>query len=85
MVNENAGRRVHVSAERDPGVLLRVLERFSNLNLIPQQFNAAYDANDQILIEIEVGPMSSDMLALIVAKIGQLPAVLDAVLKIDDC
>jgi (p)ppGpp synthase/HD superfamily hydrolase len=78
LINENAGRRVHVTADRDPGVLLRVLERFSNLNLIPQQFNATCDANDQILIEIDVGPMSSDVLALIVAKIRQLPAVLDA-------
>jgi hypothetical protein len=83
VVNESAEPRLHVTAERDPGVLLRVLERFANLNLIPLRFSAVCDAQDQILIEIHPSFMSDDMLSLIVAKIGALPAVLDVILEKD--
>jgi (p)ppGpp synthase/HD superfamily hydrolase len=81
MVSEGeVGRRVRVSAERDPGVASRVLERFANLNVIPLRFSAKCEAENEIIIEIEIACMSCATLALIAGKIAQLPAVLNVVL-----
>jgi hypothetical protein len=73
-------RRLRVLAERDPGVLLRVLERFSNLNIVPSRVSAACGPGNEIVIEIEVTDLPSATCALIAAKIVQLPAVLDTLL-----
>lgn len=78
MVEVSTVRRLRVLAERDPCVLLRVLERFSNLNIIPDRFNAVCGPSDQIVIEIDVTDCDGATCALIGAKIAQLPAVLDA-------
>jgi acetolactate synthase small subunit len=75
-------RRLHVLAERDPGVLLRVLERFANLNFIPDRLNAICGPGDEIRIEIELTGVPPATCALITAKIAQLPAVLDAALDL---
>ena len=66
-------RPLRVLAERDPGVVSRVLERFSNLSLIALRFTALCDADNQIVIEIDVAEISGAPLDLIAAKIGQLP------------
>jgi hypothetical protein len=71
-------RCLRVLADRDPGVLLRVLERFSNLNIVPDRFNAKCVPGDQIIIEIDVTDIPAATCALIAAKVAQLPAVLDA-------
>lgn len=81
MVEVSTVRRLRVLAERDPGVLLRVIERFSNLNIIPDGFSAVCGPGDTITIEIEVKDIRADMCVLIVAKIAQLPAVLEALLE----
>jgi|SRR5882724_4802993 len=78
MVEVSTVRRLLVLAERDQGVLLRVLERFSNLNIIPDRVNAVCGPSDQIVIEIAVIDIPAATCTLIVAKIAQLPAVLDA-------
>jgi hypothetical protein len=80
MVEMSTVRRLRVFAERDPGVLLRVLERFSNLNIVPDRVSAACGPGDEIFIEIEVTGIPSATCALIAAKIVQLPAVLNALL-----
>jgi hypothetical protein len=80
MVEMSTVRRLRVLAERDPGILLRVLERFSNLNIVPDRVSAACSPGDEIVIEIEVTDISSATCALIAAKIVQLPAVLNALL-----
>jgi hypothetical protein len=82
MVQESTVRRIRVLAERDPGVLLRVLERFSNLNIIPDRVGAVCGPGEEISIEIELTDIPLATCALIVAKIIQLPAVLDA--RLDD-
>lgn len=81
MVDETMKHVLRVRAERDPGVVSRVLERFANLNLIPVRFNAVCDAKSQIVIEIDLAGISCATLSLIVGKIGQLPAVFDTVLE----
>jgi hypothetical protein len=78
MVAVDTVRCLRVLADRDPGVLLRVLVRFSNLNLIPNRFNAVCGPSDQIIIEIDVTDIPAPTCILIAAKVAQLPAVLDA-------
>jgi len=46
MVEVSMVRRLRVLAGRDLGVLLRVLERLSNLNVIPDRFNAVCGPSD---------------------------------------
>lgn len=75
-------RCLRVLADRDPGVLLRVLERFSNLNVIPDRFNAKCGPGSQITIEIELTEVPTATCALIAAKVAQLSAVLDV--RLDD-
>jgi hypothetical protein len=76
MVEVDTVRCLHVLAERDAGVLLRVLERFANLNIVPNRLNAVCGpAND---IEIEVIDIPAATLAFITAKVAQLPAVFEA-------
>lgn len=80
MVEASTVRRLCVLAEQDPGVLLRVLERFSNLNIVPSRVSAVRGPDDEILIEIEVTDIPSATFAIIAAKIVQLPSVLNALL-----
>jgi hypothetical protein len=74
-------RRIRVLAERDPGVLLRVLERFSNVNIVPDRFNAVCGPGGQILIEIEPMDIPAAASCSVVATIGQVPALLDTRLE----
>jgi hypothetical protein len=80
MVEVSTVRRLCVLAERDPGVLLRILERFSNLNIVPGRVSAVCGPGDEIVIEIEVTDIPSATCVLIAAKIVQLPSVLNALL-----
>jgi len=80
MVELRTSRWLRVLAERDPGVLSRVLERFSNLNIIPDRINAVCGRSDQIVIEIDVTDIPAATCALIAARIAQLPAVVDSLL-----
>jgi hypothetical protein len=85
MVEISTVRRLRVFAERDPGVLLRVLERFSNLNIVPDRVSAVCGPGDEMFIEIEVTDIPSATCALIAEKIVQLPAVLNALVDNVEC
>ncbi len=78
MVEAKTVHRLRVWAERDAGVLLRVLERFANLNIVPDRVSAACGPGDEVYIEIAVTGIPPALCELIIAKLAQLPSVLDA-------
>lgn len=69
---------LRVSAEPDPGVLARVLGRFQNLNVVPRRVLAEWATTGTLHVEVQVAGISEAMLSLIAAKLGQVPAILDA-------
>ena len=69
---------LRVSAEPDPGVLARVLERFQNLNVVPRRVVAEWATRGTLHVEVQVSGISEYMLNLIAAKLGQLPSILNA-------
>jgi hypothetical protein len=71
-------RRLQVVADADPGAIARVVERFQNLNIIPRRLTAEFSSNDILHIEVDVFGLPDEQLALIAAKIGQAPCVLNA-------
>ena len=70
--------RLHVQAEADPGALLRVLERFQSLNILPCRVSAEIAASETMSIEVDVAGVSESIVSLITAKIGQVPCILEA-------
>lgn len=70
--------RLRVTAEADPGVLARVLERFQNLNVLPRRVAAEFGIADVLHIEVDICGIAEDRLSLIAAKLGQYPNVLGA-------
>jgi len=68
---------LRVAAEPDPGVLSRVLAQFQNLNVIPRSVQSEVATNG-LHVRIELFGLSERRLSLIAAKIGELPAVLNA-------
>jgi hypothetical protein len=65
--------RLHVVADSDPGTLIRVLERFQNLNISPRRViaEAAAVGTQHIEIEIDIGDLPPQTLTLITAKLRQ--------------
>lgn len=70
--------RLHVQAEADPGALLRVLERFQSLNILPRRVSAQIAASETMTIEVDVAGVSESIVSLITAKIEQVPCILEA-------
>jgi len=70
--------RLRVTAEADPGVLARVLERFQNLNVVPRRVVAECSAHNVLRIEVDVAGVADDRLTLIVGKVAQATSVLSA-------
>lgn len=68
--------RLRVVADADPGVLARVLERFQNLNILPHRVFAEVAATGEFHIRVDVANLSENALALIAAKLGQVPSIL---------
>lgn len=68
---------LRVSAEPDPGVLARVLERFQNLNVVPHRVLAEWATTGTLLVEVQVSGITEHMLNLIATKLGQVPAILN--------
>ncbi|MFT3790418.1 MAG: hypothetical protein QM741_04930 [Rudaea sp.] len=64
-------------AEADPGALIRVLQLFQQLNVVPSRVTAEAMA-DRPQIEIHVAHFSEARLSLITAKAGQVPSILSA-------
>jgi hypothetical protein len=70
--------RLRVVAEADAGALMRVLERFQNLGVLPRRVIAEFTTTDLLSIQLDVVGMEESRLTLIAAKLGQLPHVQQA-------
>jgi hypothetical protein len=71
-------RRLQVVAEADLGALVRVLERFQNLNVVPRRVTAELGANDILHIAVDICGVADDRIALIANKVRQVPTIIDA-------
>lgn len=69
--------RLRVTAEPDSGALIRVLERFQILNLIPRRVIADC-GTQQLHIHIDIFGIPEERLTLITAKLSQVPCVIGA-------
>jgi len=69
---------LHVEAEADPGIVIRILERFQTLNLIPRRVSADATTTERIYIDLQLSVCSVERIASIAAKIQQLPTVIHA-------
>jgi hypothetical protein len=70
--------RLRVSAERDPGVVARLLGHFQNLNVIPHRIVAEFATTGIVHVHIDISGLSERRIALIAAKMGQCVPVLNA-------
>ena len=71
-------RRLRIVADADPGAIVRVVERFQNLNVVPQRVIAEFSSNDMLHIEVDVCGLADEQLNLIVGKIRQAPCIVNA-------
>jgi len=69
--------QIRVAAEADAGVVAHGLERFQNLNVIPCMVRAERATTGLVHIELRVGGLSEQTIALIVARLGQVPSILN--------
>ena len=69
--------RVRATAEADAGALPRLLARFQNLNLTPRRVVAEYSCIGQLHVEIDVAALPEETVQLIVAKLREMPSILD--------
>jgi hypothetical protein len=67
--------RLRVVAEADAGALMRVLERFQNLGILPRKVIAEFTTTDSLSIQLDVAGLEESRLTLIAAKLGELPCV----------
>ncbi len=70
--------RLRVVAEADAGALLRVLERFQNLGVLPRRVIAEFTTTEALSIQLDVAGLEESRLTLIAAKLGELPCVTQA-------
>lgn len=70
--------RLRVVAEADPGALMRVLERFQNLGVLPRRVIAEFTTTDALSIQLDVAGLEESRLSLIAAKLSELPCVTQA-------
>ena len=70
--------RLRVLAEADSGALMRVLERFQNLGVLPRRVIAEFTSSDSLSIQLDVAGLEESRLTLIAAKLGELPCVTQA-------
>jgi hypothetical protein len=70
--------RLRVVAEADAGALMRVLERFQNLGVLPRRVIAEFTTTDSLSIQLDVAGLEESRLTLIAAKLGELPCVTKA-------
>jgi len=67
--------RLRVVAEADAGALMRVLERFQNLGVLPRRVIAELTTTESMSIQLDVAGLEESRLSLIAAKLGELPCV----------
>ena len=70
--------RLHVVADAEPGALVRVLERFQNLNVLPRRVIAELGIAGTFHIEVDIGDVSPETMTLIAAKLRQSPIIENA-------
>ena len=69
---------LRVSAEPDPGALVRVLERFQNINILPRKVLAEWGVMGTLYIEVQVTGLPEETINGITAKLAQVPSILNA-------
>ncbi len=69
---------LRVAAEPDPGALVRVLERFQNLNLLPRRVIAEWGTAGILHVQVDIGGVPEETVNRIAAKLGQVPCILSA-------
>jgi hypothetical protein len=70
--------RLRVVAEADAGALMRVLERFQNMGVLPRRVIAEFTTTDSLSIQLDVAGMEEARLTLIANKLGEMPCVTQA-------
>jgi hypothetical protein len=70
--------RLKVVAEADAGALMRVLERFHNMGVLPRRVIAEFTTTDSLSIQVDVAGVEEDRMSLIAAKLGQIPCISQA-------
>ena len=70
--------RLRVVAEAESGALMRVLERFHNLGVLPRRVIAEFTTTDCVSIQLDVAGLEESRLTLIAAKLGELPFITQA-------
>jgi hypothetical protein len=68
--------RLRVTAEADPAALARVIERFQNLNVLPNRFIAESGSTGVLHIQVDVCGISEERLTLIAARLSQCACIL---------
>jgi (p)ppGpp synthase/HD superfamily hydrolase len=67
--------RLKVVAEADAGALMRVLERFHNMGVLPRRVVAEFTTADFLSIQVDIAGVEESRMTLIAAKLGQIPCV----------
>jgi hypothetical protein len=67
--------RLKVVAEADSGALMRVLERFQNLGVLPRRVIAEFTTTDSMSIQVDIVGVEETRMTLIASKLGQIPCV----------
>jgi len=57
------------------GALMRVLERFQNLGVLPRRVIAEFTTTDCMSIQVDISGLEENRMTLIAAKVGQIPSV----------
>jgi hypothetical protein len=70
--------RLKVVAEADAGALMRVLERFHNLGVLPRRVIAEFTTADSLSIQVDIAGVEENRMSLIAAKLAQIPCVSQA-------
>ncbi len=78
MVEQVSLLRLRVLAEADSGALMRTLERFQNLGVVPRRVITEFTTTDTMSIQVDVCGLEEARLTLIANKLGQVPSVLRA-------
>ena len=68
---------LRVTAESDPGALMRVLERLTNLNIVPRRLVAESATNGVLQIQLHLSGLTEQTVRLITAKLAQVPCILN--------
>ena len=67
--------QLRVVADADAGALVRVLERFQNLNVVPRKVLAELSLNGVFHVEIHISGITRECMNIIAAKIGEAPCI----------